>query len=468
MNILLINGNREIFPVPVMPLGLCKVASVLKESGYNVKVLDLTFEKEPHKILESTIKSFQPERVCIGIRNLDNADYLNTRPILPSIKQIIDQVRSHSNAPLIIGGAAINVIGERIKNYFNVDAIFIGEGEVLPGFIEIFQRNDEPEIFHSTEIKNIDIFPDAIIPEWIDVMPYLAMDSAYPIQTKRGCSYRCTYCTYPRIEGTLYRKRQVERILKEIIYLYEEYSITYFEFVDSVFNTPVEFANEICDTLAELPQNIKFVAGGSNPVNFTNDFVARLHKAHFTAISFTVESGSDTLLQSYQKGFTVKEMIKAAEILKNYSIPVMWIFLIGGSGETMETVEETLNFIKNYVKKSDVAYFNIGIRVYPETGIHETALKEETIPLENNLIDPTFYLSHHLNLEVLEKRLKVFSRKQPNFIYSAQVDGKSILMGYKIIHLLNLPRPAWRYTPYFNQIKNLTAKIFGIFSPEKQ
>ncbi len=311
------------------------------------------------------------------------------------------------------------------------------------------------EVITPEPIENLDAYPDADIGSWINLRPYLALDTPYPIQTKRGCSFKCSYCTYFHIEGVHYRLRSVERIAKEIEEAYYHYGVRCFEFVDSVFNVPCDFAFALCKRLQKLPNKTSFIAGGSNPVGFDEEFLTLLEASRFIALSFTVESGSETMLKSYNKGFNTNKLKESARILRRAKIPVMWIFLMGGKNETMQTVEETLDFIHNHIKPRDVAYSNIGIRLYPHTALLKDAEEEGRVQKENTsqLLDPLFYFSQELNKEALIKRLSQFSRSHPNFIFSAEVDGKAVLLGYKLVSLLHLPKPAWRYSPYFNRLK---------------
>ncbi len=458
--ILCINGNRELFPAPVLPLGLCKTASALKEKGHKVDVLDLCFQKNPEGFLRSFLQSEEKyDLFCIGIRNLDNADMLNTRPLLPPVQRMIAVLRGcFPRVPVVVGGAAVNVIGKDLLNILDVHALFIGEGECLPEYIDMLTAlpADAKEVIAPEPLEDIDAYPDADIGSWISLRPYLSLDTPYPVQTKRGCSFKCSYCTYFHIEGTHYRLRSVERIAQEIENAYTQHGVRCFEFVDSVFNVPRDFAFTLCKRLQQLPEKITFIAGGSNPVGFDEEFLQLLEASRFIALSFTVESGSETMLKSYNKGFDTEKLKESAGILRRAKMPVMWIFLMGGKNETMQTVEETLGFIHDHIRAKDVAYSNIGIRLYPHTALLEDAKEEGRIREENTvqLLDPFFYFSPELNKEELIKRLSRFSLTHPNFIFSAEVDGKAVLLGYKLVSLLRLPKPAWRYSPYFNRLKN--------------
>jgi hypothetical protein len=86
---------------------------------------------------------------------------------------------------------------------------------------------------------------------------------------------------------------------------------------------------------------------------------------------------------------------------------VMIDLLLGGPGETPQTVAETISFIKSIAP--DCAGASLGIRVYPGTGMVDALQREG--PLDGNpglrrkytgpidLFQPTFYLSPALGPE---------------------------------------------------------------------
>src|SRR5262249_2063063 len=87
-----------------------------------------------------------------------------------------------------------------------------------------------------------------------DLLPmrrYLEEGSVTAVQTKRGCQFRCSYCTYPVIEGRKVRQRPTSLVVEELAHLREAYGVDYVFFTDNVFNYPVEQVISICDEIAD-------------------------------------------------------------------------------------------------------------------------------------------------------------------------------------------------------------------------
>jgi histone acetyltransferase (RNA polymerase elongator complex component) len=59
-----------------------------------------------------------------------------------------------------------------------------------------------------------------------------------------------------------------------------------------------------------------------------------------------IESGSDRMLKNMNKSVTVEQYLSGIQLLKEYEILVYGSFIIGFPGETDETVQDTIRFIK--------------------------------------------------------------------------------------------------------------------------
>ena len=89
------------------------------------------------------------------------------------------------------------------------------------------------------------------------------MGSSYLIQTKRGCSHRCIYCTYSQLlEGRHYRLRTPLEVVDELEEAYYRYQIKTFEFVDSIFNDPIDYCVEILEEISRRPWQASFSTWG--------------------------------------------------------------------------------------------------------------------------------------------------------------------------------------------------------------
>jgi radical SAM superfamily enzyme YgiQ (UPF0313 family) len=87
-----------------------------------------------------------------------------------------------------------------------------------------------------------------------------------------------------------------------------------------------------------------------------------------------IESGSDKILKTINKGETVSDIKKAIYILKNKNIEVKGFFIVGLPGETQETIDETVAFL------DEMNLDDVDIKIYqpyPGTPIWENKDKYE-------------------------------------------------------------------------------------------
>src|SRR6476661_3856196 len=264
--VLLVSTNREQQPYPVVPNGLACVASALDAAGHHVRFLDLCFEKDPVAAVTKAAREISPSIVGVSIRNIDNSDAIALRHYTPDGRAIFAALRkSAPSAKIIAGGAAFGVAPESLFRDFGVDYAVAGDGErAAVELVDALSRGDEissvPGVVRSVdgtvhftppgEDANLDSLPSPSLHRWIDLKRYERHGATIPIQTKRGCVYKCVYCTYRNVEGWGYRTRNPELVAEEIAELHSIAGVNHFDFVDSTFNSPPGHALQVCEAIS--------------------------------------------------------------------------------------------------------------------------------------------------------------------------------------------------------------------------
>ena len=314
----------------------------------------------------------------------------------------------------------------------------------LPGVAYI-----ENGVFHRNNSTVAEFSTTCLLPDyhrWLNTPAYLSQMSSVPIQTKTGCQFQCVYCTYPKIEGSICRLKEPDSIADAVVRLAAN-GLRDIEFVDSVFNAPLEHAMEVCAALARVKHKARLQCLELNPRDFDDALVTAMESAGFVGMGITLESASDPVLQGLRKGFTSREVHHAAEVVRRHRIPCAWIFMLGGPGETRETVQETLQFARKYIRPMDVAFFNTGIRIYPGTELESVARTQGVLsrPPEE-MLAPLFYVSPEVDAEWLDQELKKSMKSQMNFINMASMGHSLLPTIHRISHKLGLRPPLWRHT----------------------
>jgi radical SAM superfamily enzyme YgiQ (UPF0313 family) len=90
------------------------------------------------------------------------------------------------------------------------------------------------------------------------------------------------------------------------------------------------------------------------------------------------------------KHFLSKDVREAARMLSDHGIHTMGFLMLGGPGETRDTVEETLAFVSTL--NLDAVKVTVGIRIYPQTKLAKLAVQDGLIDSHDDLLFPKFYM----------------------------------------------------------------------------
>ncbi len=358
MKVLLINSNRKSDVLAAPPIGLCYVATATERAGHDVEVVDLCFQRRPSSVCGGH-RRVQPQALGVSIRNIDNCNMLHPRSYLEEIKAMLDEIRKFTDASIVVGGSGASIYPKGVLDYLGADYIVVSEGEeAFPRLLEHIERGISPEQVPGVGFKRDGRYilnPPALtsferaradLGRWIDLRPYEAVGSSYTIQSRRGCRHKCIYCTYNQLlEGQALRLRDPRDVVDEIEEAISRYHPRSFEFVDSVFNDPLDHCAQVLEEIIRRPWNASFTAMGVSPRGLDARFLELMQRAGFNSFWVTPESASSAMIRNYRKGFTLDDIVAAADAIRTTKFTVLWDFLIGGPGETNQTLQETLDFI---------------------------------------------------------------------------------------------------------------------------
>ena len=472
MRVLLINSNLKDDVLAAPPIGLCYVASAAEVAGHEVRVLDLCFKRQIGQELEKAIIGFSPQVIGVSLRNLDNANMLRPVFYLPSALEIVQVIRALTTAPLVLGGSGASLDPHGVLEFLHGDYLIVSEGEKsFVDLLDALNRGESPTDipgvamwrqgeFHVTPPQLTSFPPGNPRPaRWVDLTPYEKMGVSYTVQTKRGCRMRCIYCTYNQVlEGNHLRLRAPSEVVDEIEEALYQFKPEAFEFVDSVFNDPVDHCREILEEIIRRPWKARFTTMGVSPKNLDVQFLQLMQRAGFTSLMISPESASETMLTNYQKGFGLEDVRRAAEAINQFSFPVIWYFLVGGPGETNRTLQETLEFIGRYLVRPkgpphNLANIFLGVRIYPGTKLWHLALEEGLIHDQSNPLRPLWYLSRELDLDRTMRQLYRAACRWPEI---ALGDMEKYLPLTKIFGVTRkvfpFPKPYWQHLLLAHQI----------------
>ena len=99
-------------------------------------------------------------------------------------------------------------------------------------------------------------------------------------------------------------------------------------------------------------------------------------------------------------------------MLDRYGIGRMGFVLLGGPGETRETVEESLEFADSL--ELEAVKVTTGIRIYPYTPLAKAAIADGVVSPEDDLLYPRFYLARGLE-GWIEEKVSDWLKRRPDW-----------------------------------------------------
>ena len=180
--------------------------------------------------------------------------------------------------------------------------------------------------------------------------------------------------------------------------------VSWFYLCDSEFNLPITHAKDICRAIIQsgLGDKLRWYCYCS-PIPFDRELARLVKSAGCEGVNFGADSLCDEQLYRLGRGHSSSDIQQLVHLLHDEGLNYMFDLLVGGPGETEETVGTTIERIKAL----DVPLTGIaaGIRVYPGTPL-ERAIADGTIkgglcPETGHAPhQPVFYLSPLLDSDI--------------------------------------------------------------------
>jgi len=354
VRIAFISANREKMPDACIPLGLLYVMASTP-ARHHKKLIDLAFVTDAHAYLTAELVEFEPDLVAVGIRNIQNNDYSGTSTNIEALKKLLQSIREVTSAPIIMGGAGFSVMPDQLMQALGADYGIAGEGEVrFPRLLESLETGGPlpAGIWCRHESGPVPLQEPVSFIELRGIAPpdRTLLDKAYyeqygidSVQTSRGCSMKCTYCTYPLIEGSIRRLFDPAVVAEEFARAAEQGAEHVFV-VDSVFNSPATHAKNVCRELIRRENEIPWTCY-ANPIAFDDELAELMIQARCTGMEVGSDSGCNTVLNRLHKGFTVEQIRQLHERAARFGIADCHTFILGTREETIEETRKTLDFI---------------------------------------------------------------------------------------------------------------------------
>ena len=295
--------------ISVVPIGVYYVAAVLKESHYELEILNwYNINQTPHRI-EEILREKKPDVIGFSILHANRWGGIE---VARAAKNVDGKIK------IVFGGIGASFLWENLLTHFSeIDYVVIGEGEY--SFLELVRclnQNRLQKIEHIPGIafrKSGRAFKteEAKAICNLDELPSPANYFDYQhLAFTRGCVWKCNFCGSPQYWGGRIRFHSIKYFVEQIERLYSR-GITFFYFSDDTFTIDQNRVIEICRSIIQKKLNITWAA--ISRVDDANDeTLLWMRRAGCIQISYGVESGSQKIRKFLKKNITARQIKKAS------------------------------------------------------------------------------------------------------------------------------------------------------------
>ena len=158
------------------------------------------------------------------------------------------------------------------------------------------------------------------------------------------------------------------------------------------FNQNKKFVMEVCAEIKKrgMEQKIRWMAN-SRVDHVDAEVLKEMHSSGCIGVSYGVESGVEDILKNMKKGATAEQARVAVKLTKEAGIEVLTHIIFGLPGDTPETINQTIKYVKEL--DPDYAQFYCAIP-FPKTELEAMGKKNGWITTED-------YAKYELNQPIL-------------------------------------------------------------------
>jgi len=182
--------------------------------------------------------------------------------------------------------------------------------------------------------------------------------------------------------------------------------------VDNIFNHPPDYARRLTLAIKDLHLPLEW-ACLINPAFPDPELFHLLRESGMVMAQVGNESGSQLILTNLGKRFGRQQVELTLKLLQEEDLPFSCFLMMGGPGETPDTVQESVELLEQY--RPRLVNLRSGIRIHPGLPLHRRALAEGLVSPEDNLLWPKFYLAPAIR-EWIWPYLEEVTARHPNWI----------------------------------------------------
>ena len=316
------------------------------------------------------------------------------------LMRAVERAKAKYGVKVVVGGAgAWQLLRPEAKGLFDVDVVFIGEGEVTGPevFWKLVRGKEVPKVVEGKQAS-------------VDEIPMILKPSIYgSVEISRGCGRGCAFCS-----PTMQRRRfmSISRVVEEVELnvkcgVTDTLLVTEDVFMYGVKSPDFKPNREAVEALFEALLSVK----GLNSIQVTHANLAAvnadrelaryvaeilrekssytLHGKQVATVEVGVETGSPRLLRRWMAGkckpFKPEDwpdvVVSSLSFMEDYEWVALCTILVGLPGETDEDAERTIRLIEE-IRSMGLRTFLVPLIFVP---LGTCSLRDEVLKSFNEL-----------------------------------------------------------------------------------
>jgi radical SAM superfamily enzyme YgiQ (UPF0313 family) len=394
-------------------LGMGYLAAVLQEHGRSVEMIDV---RDGGERIAERLRGRQP--VVVGFS-------LIFQFFLPQFRSVATHLRTCGiTSHFTIGGHYASLCHDEVlRNFPELDSAARYEGEFT--LLELVDRlrneldwRQTPGLAYLCEGQAAISEPRALVHD-LDVLPFpyrpykperIGGFPTLPLLASRGCARRCSFCSihtfYRTAPGKVVRVRKPEKVIEEMLELYQQHRVRVFLFQDDDFPLWGRAGRRWADELVDRLHDSGLADNTIWKISCRGEYVepelfAKLREAGLFLVYMGIESGVEQGLEVLFKEMTVEQNLVAVRTLKELGIIFSYGFMLFDPSSTFDSVRGNLAFLRAIVGDGSAAATFCRMLPYGGTPIRDRLQKEGR--LRGDLTHPDYvFLDQRLNTYYLE------------------------------------------------------------------
>lgn len=241
---------------------------------------------------------------------------------------------------VIMGGYMVSIMAEEATKY--CDAIVVGDAELVwKELLQDYENSILKPIYEKNLVGGILSTP---LPRF-DLILDKNLGDFLPVQAGRGCPNVCSFCSVACLYKGHYIKKPLEEVVRDIKQVKD---LGYKKFLlldDNIFSDRI-YLKELLKEIKTL--KMTWMSQCDIRIGIEDELLTELRDSGCTTLSFGLESISKESLVGMNKGWAnPADYPKLIKNIQDHGIDVSTEMVVGGEGDTLESISATKNFIED-------------------------------------------------------------------------------------------------------------------------